>query len=139
MIKKNIRYIILGLGALILVSGAVIYNVVFNAEHREIFTETTEFIVPAEDLQFHFATDETKATNKYIDKVVETHGTITEIASNYVILENRVQVDFLNGIEQDANKGDIINIKGRCVGFDELLSLVKIDQATTIKTKQNEN
>jgi len=135
MKKKKMRYIIIGLFAFTIASVMLIYNMVFNAEHRQIFAETTAFTMPAEDLQFHFANDEVNATNKYIDKVIETHGTITEIASTYVVLENRVQVDFLNGVEQGTNKGDIINIKGRCVGFDELLLVVKIDQATTIKTK----
>jgi len=135
MKKKKMKYIIIGLMAFALASAGLIYNLVFNAEHRQIATETTEFTLPAEDLQFHFANDETKATNQFIDKVVETQGVVTEIAANYIILENRVQVDFLNGVEEGTTKGDIINIKGRCVGFDELLLLVKIDQATTVKTK----
>ncbi|MEP3209250.1 MAG: hypothetical protein ABJN95_08675 [Maribacter sp.] len=135
MKKKKMKYILMGLVAFTLASVGLVYNMVFNAQHRQIATEATAFTIPAEDLQFHFANDETKATNQFIDKVVETHGAVTEIAENYIILENRVQVDFLNGVEEDTNKGDILNVKGRCVGFDELLLLVKIDQATTIKTK----
>lgn len=135
MIKKNKRYIVFGLIAFTIASSILVYDKVFNAEHREISAETTAFTISAENLQFHFANDQAETYSKFINSVVETYGTITEVAPNYVILENRVQIDFLNSMEEGANIGDVIHIKGRCVGFDELLLLAKIDQATILKTQ----
>jgi len=135
MKKKNIKYIVIGLATSLLLSGLLIYQKVFNAQHREIFEEHTEFTISADELQFHFADNQKTATKKYIDNVIETHGSVTEVGSNFLVMEDRVQVYFLNDKKQNITIGDIVKIKGRCVGFDELLLLVKIDQATTIKTK----
>ena len=135
MSKKNKRYFLIGFAALVILTAFVIYDRVFNAAHREIAKETTEFSIPADNLQFHFADNQVKATAKYLNRVLETSGSVTELGTNTMVLENRVQVYFLNNAEQDISLGDTVNIKGRCVGFDELLLLIKIDQATTIKTK----
>jgi hypothetical protein len=132
MNKKRIKYLTIGLGILIAVSGFVVYKTVINPEHREISKETTDFTVPAKDLQFHFAGNPNDATIKYIDKVIETNGLVTELGANTLVLENKVQVYFLNDIKSEIRIGDHLKVKGRCVGFDELLALVKIDQATTL-------
>ncbi|NHF58321.1 hypothetical protein FK220_003140 [Flavobacteriaceae bacterium TP-CH-4] len=133
MSKKNKRYFLMGFAALVILTAFVIYDRVFNAAPREIAKETTEFSIPADNLQFHFADNQAKATAKYLNRVLETSGSVTELGTNTMVLENRVQVYFLDNPEQDISLGDTISIKGRCVGFDELLLLVKIDQATTIK------
>ncbi len=122
----------LAIGVLIAVCGFVVYDTVFNPEHREIAKETTDFTVPADDLQFHFANNPNDATIKYIDKVIETNGLVTEIGANTLVLENKVQVYFLDDIKREIIIGDNLKIKGRCVGFDELLAVVKIDQTAII-------
>lgn len=128
------KYIVIGITALILLSGLVIYEKVFNAKHREIFAEPTEFTISADDLQFHFADNQKVATKKYMNKVIETYGLVTEVDDNTLVLENKIQVYFLSELKQEITVGDNLSIKGRCVGFDELLLTVKMDQATTIKT-----
>ncbi len=134
MSKTNMKYALISLTVLIILSGFVIYEKVFNPVHREIAKEPTAFAISADELQFHFADDQETAAHKYIDKVIETHGAITEVGTNTIVLENRVQVYFLNDLKRGLTIGENVNIKGRCVGFDELLLAVKIDQATTIKT-----
>lgn len=136
MNKKRIGYILLTLLCLGLLTGWIVYKKVINPEHREIAKEATNFTIDADDLQFHFLNDPGKATLKYVDKVIETYGTVTEIGSNLIVLEQKVQTNFLESNNQNIAVGDVIKIKGRCVGFDEFLLLVKIDQATTIKTNQ---
>lgn len=135
MSRKRIKYIVIGLASAIIISGFLVYDKVLNAKHREIFEEPTEFTLSADELQFYFADNQETATKKYMNRVIETHGSVTEIGTNTLVLEDRVQVYFLNDLKQNTTVGDDVNIKGRCVGFDELLLLVKIDQATTIKTK----
>lgn len=134
MSKTNMKYALISLTVLIILSGFVIYDKVFNPEQREISKEPTAFEISADELQFHFADDQETATHKYIDKVIETHGRVTEIGAKTIVLEDRVQVYFLNDLKQALTIGENVNVKGRCVGFDELLLAVKIDQATTIKT-----
>ncbi len=128
------KFIVIGIAALVLLSGLVIYEKVFNAKHREIFEEPTEFTISADDLQFYFADNQEIATKKYMDKVIETFGSVTEVGDNTLVLEDKIQVYFLSDLKQEITVGDKLSIKGRCVGFDELLITVKMDQATTIKT-----
>ncbi|GMN09035.1 hypothetical protein MTsPCn9_05090 [Croceitalea sp. MTPC9] len=118
---------------LMVMAGAIINKKVINPEHREISEEKTDFTISAENLQFHFANDPGKATKKYMDRVVEISGNITEVEANSMVMSNRVQVDFLDSLNSQLNIDGNVTIKGRCVGFDELLLMVKIDQATILK------
>ena len=133
MKKKRIRYIVWTLLVLGIVTGFIVYKKIINPEHREIFEETTEFTLPAQDLQFYFLNNPEDANMEYMDKVVETYGTVTEIGANLVVLEDKIQANFLKENSQEIIVGDVIKIKGRCIGFDEFLLLVKMDQTTTIK------
>jgi len=90
MKKKRVGYIVLSLLAFGIIVGFVLYKKVINPAHREIAAETTEFALPVEDLQFHFLNDQDAANGQFIDKVVETYGTVTEIDDNLVVLENKV-------------------------------------------------
>ncbi|MGD1946383.1 MAG: hypothetical protein ACFB0A_09010 [Croceivirga sp.] len=44
-------------------------------------------------------------------------------------MDNRVLVNLLNDATTAFQEGKELIVKGRCVGFDELLLQVKIDQA----------
>ena len=133
MKKKKIRYLILTLLGLALIIGFVTYKKVINPEHRDIYTETTAFTLSAKELHSHFLENPEDATLKYANKVVETYGTVTEIETNLVVLEDKVHANFLEDNKQKIIVDDILKIKGRCIGFDEILLSVKIDQTTTVK------
>ncbi len=133
MKKERVRYIVSSLLVLAIIVGFVLYKKVINPAHREIAAENTEFKLPVEDLQFHFLNDQEAANGQFIDKVVETYGTVTEIDDNLVVLEDMVQANFLKENDQKIIVGDLVKIKGRCIGFDEFLLLVKMDQTTTLK------
>ncbi len=136
MSKKRIGYIVMAILVVGLITGFVVYKKVINPEQRQISKEVTEFTMDAEDLQFHFLNDPEAATFKYIDKVVETYGTVTEVGPNFIVMEGKVQANLLQENKQPVKVGDIVKTKGRCIGFDEFLLLVKIDQVTIIKNNQ---
>ncbi len=136
MSKKRTGYIVMAILVVGLITGFVVYKKVINPEQRQISKEVTEFTMDAEDLQFYFLNDPEAATLKYIDKVVETYGTVTEVGPNFIVMEGKVQANLLEGNKQHIKVGDIVKTKGRCIGFDEFLLLVKIDQVTIIKNNQ---
>ena len=124
----------------ILISGLIIasvvtllvYNYVFNSKHRNIAEEKATVVLTANELHTDFSKNESLATTNYLDKVVKTTGEITAVEGNDVVLNDGVQVSF-NAVNAKTHKeGATVTIKGRCVGYDELLELVKIDQATLI-------
>ncbi|MGX1931144.1 OB-fold protein [Flagellimonas sp. 2504JD4-2] len=97
-----------------------------NPGQRNIVAETARYELSANDLFSGFSKD----GNTYIDQVLLTSGQVTEIDKNSVTLDNKVQVNFIDAPLSKVEKGSHISIKGRCIGYDDLLELVKIDQAT---------
>ncbi|MEX0314872.1 MAG: hypothetical protein AB3N18_11885 [Allomuricauda sp.] len=97
-----------------------------NPEQRNIATETARYELSANDLFSGFTTD----GDAYIDQVLLTSGEVTEVEKNSVTLDDKVLVNFITAPLSKVEKGSHISIKGRCIGYDDLLELVKIDQAT---------
>ncbi|CAL2062625.1 OB-fold protein [Tenacibaculum platacis] len=86
------------------------------------------FAISSNDLLLEFAANENEASDKYVDQVIEVHGTIKEITS----LNNRKTVILntssssgiicdINDSEQeilnDLKKNQLIHIKGICKGY----------------------
>lgn len=115
-----------------ILTALVVYNYVFQGEHRNIASEKATVSLSADEFYSHFENNEALATTNYLDKVVETKGKITLIEGTDIELNNKVQISFNSKETLKLQKGQSLTIKGRCVGYDELLEVVKIDQATII-------
>lgn len=129
------------IGALLLatvLAAGLVYNITFNSEHRVIAEEQADFVLEAKDLQASFSANEQEAVTQYLDRVLQLSGQVTEVGGASVVLDDRVQVNFLEGTTESYNTGQEITVKGRCVGYDELLLQVKLDQATSLE-QTNEN
>ncbi|WP_340200064.1 OB-fold protein [Ascidiimonas sp. W6] len=131
MMKKKIIISVLFL--ITITVGGLGYNYVFNAKHRDIANEKTAVNLSAETFYIHFKENETLATTNYLDKVIELKGKITSVEDTDIVLNYRIQVGFSAPENIKLQKGETLTIKGRCVGYDELLEMVKIDQATILK------
>ena len=126
--KKKLGIAITGLLVGVVALGFIL-NATLNPKPRVIANEKAAFLIPADELQYFFANNEETASQKYMDKVLEVSGQVTEIEGKSIVLDNRVLVNFLTDTGNGLNEGEELVIKGRCVGFDELLLQVKIDQA----------
>lgn len=123
------KYIIVGFFALLIIGGLGGYNYIYK-DHRDIAAEKVDFeLKPPVLLELMSNSLEAK---KYTDKVIKTYGTITSIEQNSIILDNKTQVNFKIGDVSKLSLGAEVIVKGRCVGYDDLLELVKIDQATIL-------
>ena len=121
----------------VLVAGMV-YNVTFNSKHRVISEEAADYVLTAKNLQASFSANEAEAVTRYLDRVLQLSGQVTEVAGSSVVLDDRVQVNFLEGATDAYTLGQALTVKGRCVGYDELLLQVKLDQASFLENT-NEN
>ncbi|NJM80870.1 MAG: hypothetical protein HC854_16930 [Flavobacterium sp.] len=119
---------------IIIISGFLVYNYIYKS-HRDISSEEASFTLTVETLATDFKNNEVEANAKYLDKTINVKGTITEIdtASNAVIIDKNLFVGFQEKKLNDLKVGSSISIKGRFIGYDELLEEYKIDQATIIK------
>lgn len=105
------------------------YLYTFHGKHRNIAKEvaTADFQAPELLFKFQQGTAET-----HVDEVVFVTGDVTSIDQSTIVLNGMVQIDLLNRPDTSIQNGKSIKIKGRCVGYDDLLEVVKIDQATHI-------
>lgn len=122
--KKTVGILLL----LAIVGGAAAYFYVFHKPHRDVAGESASLITPADALVNEFKLDLDAANAKYLDKVVEVKGLVSEEDSEHILLESGVYCVFLYGGEQPLiGAGVPVSLKGRVVGFDELFEEVRMD------------
>ena len=127
------KYVVLITICLVVILSAIVgYEFTFNAAHRDISNEAITTTISAGELQSSFIENETLATSKYLDKVIATSGIINHINGADITLSQHVRVTLQTTESTELQIGDFITVKGRCIGFDELLEMVKIDQAILI-------
>ncbi len=106
------------------------YNYIYQ-DHRDIETEAAQFAMTTKSLIQEFKENTAKAETKYLNKTIEISGNISEINLKDLTLDGYIFSSFnseLNRNELKINK--TITIKGRCIGYDDLLEQVKLDQCT---------
>ena len=123
MKKRNIGL----LAVLLLLIGSFFVYKYLNQPHRDIATEKANFNITATNLIADFDKDSEAATQKYLNKTILVNGTVTATEENALTVEERVYAVFENKINNTQTQ---ISIKGRCIGYDELLEEIKLDQCT---------
>jgi hypothetical protein len=129
MTKK--QTILIGVLALILCLGFGSYQYVMKGGGRNIETETADYQVQAKDLLVEFNTDAATATKKYLNKTMEISGNVTALEKQQLIIESSIVCDFSNN--STARLGIHSKIKGRLLGYDDLLGEIKLDQCLEVK------
>lgn len=117
---------------LLIIIALVVYNYIYKS-HRNIETEITSFVIAASDLANEFTSDIENSTDKYIDKTLEISGIVTSVDKTSLEVDKRISCYFDKTITNAQLLHKKIIIKGRCIGFDELLNEIKIDQCTVIR------
>lgn len=119
------------LALILIVAGYFGYNYIYQ-DHRNIETEKAEFTIDATSLVAEFSENLSNAETKYLNKTIQITGKITELANNELTISEGVFCTFNAGNFNTTFKlNDTVTIKGRCIGFDDLLEIVKLDQCIT--------
>ena len=79
-----------------------------------------------------FIQNSAQAEQKYLDQTLLVSGLVTAIDSKSLTIENKVYAQF-ETLNSDLNVNDSVTVKGRCIGFDDLLEEIKLDQCSIIK------
>jgi hypothetical protein len=108
------------------VAGGVYGFYLFNKKPADTRDEKADFEITAVELMKEFTLNEEAATKKYVDKIIQVSGTISEIdlATSTLILDTS---DPLTAItcsfyKEEANalslkkNGDSVVIRGKCTG-----------------------
>ncbi len=116
---------------IILISLVMGYNYIYQ-DHRNIEIEKPEFVLTSEALISEFAANSTAAEKKYLNKTLEISGSISEINTSTLVLNNNVFCQFQNIISNTILTNEFVRLKGRCIGYDDLLEEIKLDQCSII-------
>lgn len=131
MMSKKVKIIIL-LAVVIGLTGLFAYNYVMYGGARNLTTEKTNFTITSKAIASEFSTSIETANKKYLEKAVAIKGKITASNGNEVILDENVICTFKNQ-DLSIKKDQTVTVKGRVVGYDDLLGELKLDQCFVIK------
>jgi hypothetical protein len=129
--SKKIKIILFALIAIVLI-GSFTYNYVMHGGARNLSTEKTDFTVASSSITLEFVANIETANKKYLEKAVAIKGKITASNGNEIILDENVICTFKNQ-DSSIKNGQLATIKGRVVGYDDLLGELKLDQCFVIK------
>ncbi|WP_435413103.1 OB-fold protein [Psychroserpens mesophilus] len=119
----------IGILAVIVIALIIGYSYI-NQSHRDIEHENAEFNVNAIEIASNFSENTSLAETKYLNTTIEVNGNITEVNSNSITLNDKVFCQFTKAIETTLKSNTTVKIKGRVIGYDDLLEQVKLDQCT---------
>jgi cell division protein FtsL len=132
MLKTNLKnrnmrkWIILLIFLVIAIIG---YNYIYQ-DHRSIENENAEFVLTSDNLSNEFVINSVEAEQKYLNKTIEVSGLVSELNKNNLTLDGKLFCQFTNEINAQLKQN--LKIKGRFIGYDDLLEQIKLDQCTII-------
>lgn len=107
------------------------YQYVYK-NHRNISTEMASYKLSATDLSKEFQINPKDSEAKYLDNTIQVTGYISETDNLSITLEDKVFCQFLEPQETLFKLKEKVIIKGRFIGYDDLLEQVKVDQCYII-------
>ncbi len=122
----------------ILILGGVIAGpkikdyLVNNLGKRDLQSEEAAFTLKTKDILAEFTANETAANKKYLEKPVVISGVITSVNDKEVIIDEVVVCGFTTA-DATLKVGQSVNIKGRVIGYDDLMGGVNMDQCSINK------
>jgi hypothetical protein len=111
--------------------GVSTYNYVMHGGARDLSEEATNFSVSSKVLAEAFTKNTAVANSKYLEKAVAVSGTVTAANANEITLDNGI-VCSLKKSDTSIKINQAITIKGRVVGYDDLMEEIKLDQCFSI-------
>ncbi|MEK8179659.1 hypothetical protein WMW71_04840 [Flavobacterium buctense] len=122
------------LGLILVGVGFGVYKYLYQG-HRDIATEEANYTATVNDIFNAFTTNDSLANAKYLDKTVALRGKISTIdfENKIVTVDEKVSARFTGKLPESIKPQDSINLKGRLVGFDDLLEEIQMDQCSIVK------
>ena len=125
MKKRTILWI--GIPLLLLLAFAWAYHL-YVKPHQSAAGETADFSIDADSLYSQYQANEHAADQKYLGKVIEVSGKLTEIQHNgkaevWILSQQSggggINCQLFAGVKADPEPkpGDIVTVKGRCTGY----------------------
>ncbi|WP_300567577.1 hypothetical protein [Flavobacterium sp.] len=110
------------------------YSYIYK-EHRNISTENSMKISSVENIFNEFKQDENKANKRYLDKVIQVKGKVTQVDSiqKTITIDEKLFSSFQKVDFESCKLNSTLVIKGRFIGYDDLLEELKMDNCVIIE------
>nr|WP_321244068.1 hypothetical protein [uncultured Psychroserpens sp.] len=108
------------------------YNYIYQT-HRDIENEIAQYKITSNKIALEFIENATETETKYLNTTIEVIGMVSEKDSNTITLDDKVFCQFETSFKNTIVFDSKIKIKGRVIGYDDLLEQVKLDQCTIIE------
>ena len=111
---------------IVLIFGFVGYKYVYK-DHRDVSSEEASFKITLADLKADFEKNDSIANTKYLDKAIAIYGEVTslDLETNEIIVDSNLSATIKGKV--NVKKGDKVTVKGRFIGYDDLLEEYKMD------------
>lgn len=123
----------LGLGvALGMISAIVVLYFYVYQSHRDIDAEKVAFETSVSELSQRFINNPDSSTVTYADQTISIYGNVTalDLKQNTITLDNKlIATTSKEEINRDKT-GELVKLKGRFIGYDELFNELRMDQCT---------
>jgi hypothetical protein len=100
-------------------------------DHRNIENETAVFNLSAQNITNEFEINPSDAEAKYLNKTIVIKGIITSLGQNQITVNNKVFCQ-LTSSTLILKINQKVTLKGRFIGYDNLLEEIKLDQCHII-------
>ena len=96
---------------------------------RDIQSEETAFTVSSKAIVDEFISNADASNKKYLEKPVAISGTVTSVNGKEVIVDDIVNCNF-STLDSSIKKDQKVVVKGRVIGYDDLMGSVNMDQCS---------
>lgn len=109
----------------------LIFKKYIYREHENISFKNPDVIINADKLYYDFTNFTDSSNSKYLNKIILIDGNLISLDNRNILLSPGISILLEKNITK-INKKEEIKVKGRCLGFDNILMEVKIDKATLV-------
>jgi uncharacterized membrane protein len=128
--KKKVFYFLIFL----IVAAFGLYQYLYKS-HRNIATEKADYQTTVLKVFDDFSINDSLANATYLDKTIMISGKITNIdySGKMITVDEKLVARFTTNLADDLKLEDSITVKGRLIGFDDLLGEIQLDQCVTVE------
>ena len=127
--KFKAKWAVIIIVVLVLLSAIYIYYGYLYKSSRDISSEDAQYTLNSTQLSADYNFNSKEADARYLNKTIEVTGTVTEVSDSVLTLDSTIFCGFSQPVKKSLLYKNI-TVKGRCIGYDELFSEVKLDECS---------
>jgi len=120
-------------GLFVIIGAFLLHNYIYK-NHRDISSEKESFFVSVVELKNDYKKNDSLANLKYLNKTIIIYGKISslDLVSNILAVDTSLSAT-IKSKNSALRVNDSIKLKGRFIGYDDLLEELKMDECSIVE------